>query len=83
LSCEQIKALNWTPEKRDKAIFHSMIAALYEADPSRAASMIWKERGTPLLLDINASIFDNVVDRIRAFCVNVGVTARDAISHVE
>jgi hypothetical protein len=38
LSCGSCTALTWPPEKRDKAIFHSMIAALWQRDPGRAMS---------------------------------------------
>jgi hypothetical protein len=73
LSCEQIPAHGWSPENKDKARFHSMVASLYEHDPSRAASMIWKRRGAPLLMDIQAECFNNVEVRIRAFAAAVGV----------
>jgi hypothetical protein len=74
LSCGEIAALNWSPEKKDKARFHSMVAALYENDPSRSASMIWKQRGgAPLLMDIQSNRFDGVAQQLRDFAVAVGV----------
>jgi hypothetical protein len=75
LSCKEIPAHGWSQEKRDKARFHSMVAALYEPDPSRAASMIWKRRNALLLMDIHAQAFDTVETRIR----NFAVAARTAV----
>ncbi|HZR62156.1 MAG TPA: DUF3226 domain-containing protein [Xanthobacteraceae bacterium] len=72
LSCGEIHALDWPPEKADKARFHSMVAAIYESDPSRAASMIWKRRGATLLMDINAQCFDSIEQRLRSFASQVG-----------
>jgi hypothetical protein len=73
LSCGEIKALEWSSEKKDKARFHSMIAALHENDPSRSASMIWKQRdGAPLLMNIHAQCFDRIASRLRDFAAIVG-----------
>src|ERR1700728_1995864 len=72
LSCGQIDIQDWVAEKKSKARFHSMVAALYEHDPSRSSSMIWKRRGAPLLMDIKAKCFDNVEMKIRAFAAAVG-----------
>src|SRR6266571_8440526 len=38
LKCDQIKAHGWPAEKHAKARYHSMVAALHKADPSRSAS---------------------------------------------
>jgi hypothetical protein len=71
LSCGEIEAHGWAVEKKDKARFHSMVAALLEHDPSRPASMIWK-RGAPLLMDIQSQCFDDVANRMLTFAKAVG-----------
>lgn len=73
-SCGGIAALSWSAEKLGKARFHSMVAALYEIDPSRAASYIWKQRdAAPLLMDIHAPCFDGIAEFLRDFASAMGV----------
>ena len=68
LSCAEIRAHGWSPEKRDKARFHSAVASTHEPDPSRSASMIWTKRdASPLFMDIRAQCFDCVESRLRTF----------------
>jgi hypothetical protein len=73
LSCGRIEVLNWPPEKRAKARFHSVIAATYKRDPSRALSYAFKEPPAPMI-NVKSSAFNGVERRIRSFCVAVGVT---------
>jgi hypothetical protein len=65
LRCDKIEAHSWPPEKRDKARFHSMVAALNRDDPSRAASMAFKTPNP--LIEVNAACFNGVAQRIRDF----------------
>jgi hypothetical protein len=66
LQCDKIDAYAWPAEKRDKAWFHSMVAALHREDPSRAASHAFRDP-TPLI-DVEASCFDDVERRMKDFC---------------
>lgn len=66
LRCDKIGAHAWPAEKRDKARFHSMVAALHRDDPSRAASYAFRD---PMpLIAVEASCFDDVERRIKDFC---------------
>ena len=69
--CGKIDVQNWSSEKRDKARYHCMVAALNEDDPSKAASYAFKEP-TPVI-DVTAACFDSVVQRLRDFSTAVGV----------
>ena len=71
LGCGNSKALGWSPEKLSKARFHSMIAAIHEDDPSRAASKVFRD---PPVIDISAPCFNNLEKRIRDFCAAVQAT---------
>jgi hypothetical protein len=78
LRCDQIKAHSWPPEKRDKARFHSMIAALNRDDPGRAVSWAFKDPNP--LIGVNATCFDGVAQRIRQFCISVlGPTLQETL----
>jgi hypothetical protein len=68
LRCDKIEAYSWPPEKRDKARFHSMVAVLNRDDPSRAASMAFKDPNP--LIGVGAQCFDGVAQRIRDFCIS-------------
>jgi hypothetical protein len=70
LHCDKVDAHCWPVEKRDKARFHSMVAALNRDDPSKAASKAFKDP-TPLI-DVEAPCFNDVERRIRNFCAAVG-----------
>ena len=48
LRCDKIDAHAWPAEKRDKARFHSMVAALHRDDPSKAASQAFRDP-TPMI----------------------------------
>jgi hypothetical protein len=71
LGCGKSQALLWSPEKLSKAKFHSMVAALHEDDPSRAASKAFRE---PPVIDISAKCFNDLEKRIRDFCTAVQAT---------
>ena len=72
LSCGNIQALQWSPEKLDKARFHSMIAALNEDDPSRALSYAFKDPKP--VISVEDSCFDAVYNKLKKFCVDVGAS---------
>jgi hypothetical protein len=67
LRCDRIQTMTWAAEKRDKAIFHCMIAATNEDDPSKAASWVFKDPKP--VIAVEAHCFDDVERRIKAFCV--------------
>jgi hypothetical protein len=69
LQCEKIDAGNWPPEKRDKARFQCIIAARNREDPTRTAAHVYSR--TPQLIDVMAPCFNEVVERLRAFCQSV------------
>ena len=69
LKCDKIEAHGWPPEKRDKARFHSIVAALNREDPSKSASTSFKEP-TPLI-SVEAKCFDEVANKVKAFCASV------------
>jgi hypothetical protein len=56
LGCGQLNALEWPPEKRAKAEYHSIVAALHYRDPSRAASLALK--GDKRVFEPNDPAFD-------------------------
>jgi hypothetical protein len=66
LRCDKIEAHSWPAERRDKARFHSLVAALHQEDPSRAASYAFKDPSP--LIRVEASCFDDVERRLRDFC---------------
>jgi hypothetical protein len=66
LKCGQITAHQWTPEKHAKARYHSMVAALHHADPSRSASTTFTSN--PPVMSTKACTFDSVEKRIKDFC---------------
>ncbi|WP_155802516.1 hypothetical protein [Halothiobacillus neapolitanus] len=70
LSCGDINALDWSPEKVDKARFHSIIAASNENDPSRALSYAFK--GEQPVISVEHCCFDGIYNKIKEFCVSVG-----------
>lgn len=72
LSCGNIQALKWSPEKQDKARFHSMIAALNQNDPSRALSQAFKDPKP--VISVEAPCFDAVYNNLKKFCVDVGAS---------
>jgi hypothetical protein len=69
LTCDKIAALGWTPEKLDKARYHSMVAATHFDDPSRAAAYAFRD---PPVIEIENEAFRNIASRIKDFCVAVG-----------
>jgi hypothetical protein len=71
LSCDQIAAHVWPPEKQAKARYHSMVGALHYEDPSRSASTTFTSK--PPVMSIAAPTFDSVEKRIKDFCKAVGV----------
>jgi hypothetical protein len=71
LKCGQITAHQWAPEKHAKARYHSMVAALHHADPSRSASTTFTSN--PPVMSIKARTFDSVERRIKDFCTAIGV----------
>jgi hypothetical protein len=71
LRCGQITAHQWAPEKHAKARYHSMVAALHHADPSRSASTTFTSN--PPVMSIKARTFDSVEKRIKDFCTAIGV----------
>lgn len=66
LRCGKIEAHRWAAEKRDKARFHSIVAALNRDDPSRAASHAFRDPAP--LINVEARCFDDVARRIADFC---------------
>lgn len=65
LSCEKIMALNWRPEKRDKARLQCLIAALNEDDPNKGlAHLLHRE---PPLIPFTSQVFSPIVKEIRRF----------------
>ena len=68
LKCGESTAHGWSPEKKDKARYHCMIAATNEDDPSRAVSYAFK---TPPVINVAADCFDAVEQRLRVFCAAV------------
>jgi hypothetical protein len=70
LKCDQITAHAWPPEKKAKARYHSMVAALHRPDPSRSASATFTNH--PPVMSIRAPTFDSVEKRIKDFCSAVG-----------
>ena len=72
LSCGTIQALKWSPEKLDKARFHSMIAALNEDDPSRALSYAFKDPKP--VISVESPCFDAVYNKLKTFCVTIGAS---------
>jgi|SRR5579863_3493355 len=73
LQCARIQAHAWPPEKHAKARYHSIVAAVHKADPSRSVSAAFTNR--PAVMDIGSTTFDSVETRIRDFCAAIGVTA--------
>ncbi len=67
LSCDKSDVAKWSAEKQAKAKFHALVAASYEADPSRAASQVFRSKKDDLI-DLKAKCFDDVEKRLRAFC---------------
>ena len=70
LSCDKIQALKWSPEKKDKARFHSMVAALNEDDPSKALSHAFN--GLKPVISVDNQCFDTVCNKLKNFCFAVG-----------
>lgn len=68
LHCDQIEAHAWPIEKRDKARYECMVAALNKEDPSRAVSVALRN---PPVVDIMSPIFDDIAARLGAFCSQV------------
>jgi hypothetical protein len=69
LRCDKVEAHAWPAEKRDKARFHSMVAALNREDPSRAATYVFKDPDP--FVAIEAPCFDDVEKRLKEFCADV------------
>ena len=65
LLCGEGRPATWSAEKRAKATFQSIVAAIHEDDPSRAASKVFRN---PPVVDIQAPCFAHVADRLRRFC---------------
>lgn len=72
LSCDPITAHTWPEEKRDKARYECMVAALNRDDPSRAVS--WALRGDRPVVQIGSQVFDDIAKRVRDFCEVVRAT---------
>lgn len=72
LSCGNIQALKWSPEKLDKARYHSMISALNEDDPSRALSYAFKDPNP--VISVENPCFDEVYNKLKNFCLAVGAS---------
>jgi hypothetical protein len=71
LSCDQITAFKWPVEKRDKARYHCLVAAIHRDDPSKAVSNAFRAMGggsKPPLIDVTDPIFDETARRINEFC---------------
>ena len=71
LTCDQIKASKWPPEKLDKARYHCLVAALHRDDPSKAVSSAFRQpegSNTKPLIDVMDPIFDDIAKRIKDFC---------------
>lgn len=69
LSCGNIQALKWSPEKLDKARYHSMIAALNKDDPSRALSYAFNDPNP--VISVENPCFDDVYNKLKNFCLAV------------
>jgi hypothetical protein len=67
LACDKSDVASWSAEKQAKAQFHALVAACYGADPSRAASQVFRSKDDDLI-DPKAKCFDDVERRLRAFC---------------
>lgn len=67
LACDKSEVARWSAEKQAKARFHALVAASYEADPSRAAAHVFRSRNDDLI-DLGAKCFDAVERRLRDFC---------------
>jgi hypothetical protein len=65
LKCGTIDAHTWESEKRDKALFGCLVAALNRDDPSRAASKVFKDPKP--FIDVTAACFDHVAKRLIEF----------------
>ncbi len=64
LSCGQIEVNKWPAEKRDKAKFHCLVAALNRDDPSKSMSYAFKSSGP--VVDVMSNVFDGVASRLRS-----------------
>jgi hypothetical protein len=71
LRCRRMDAYRWPPEKHAKARYHSLVAALHRADPSRSASAAFTS--SPPVMAIGTETFDSVERCIKDFCRVVGV----------
>jgi hypothetical protein len=68
LSCGQIGAMNWPPEKLAKARYCSAVAATYKRDPSQALSWAFKSRPkNPAMLSAKSPAFNGVARALLAF----------------
>lgn len=67
LTCGKSSVSKWSAEKQAKARFHALVAACYEADPSRAASQVFRSKDDTLI-DLASNCFDDVERRLREFC---------------
>ncbi len=69
LSCDQITAFKWPVEKRDKARYHCLVAAINKDDPSKAVSSAFRTHENKLpLIDVTNTVFNPIADRIKTFC---------------
>ncbi len=73
LECGEIKTLSWSPEKIAKARYQCLVAALHEADPSRALSMAFKsgKNARRRMIHVEDATFDQVYNNLRGFCDQV------------
>jgi hypothetical protein len=65
LSCGEIGALNWRPEKRDKARLQCLVAALNEDDPNKGLQYLFHV--DPPVIPMESEVFLPIVDMIKRF----------------
>jgi hypothetical protein len=63
LKCEKIEVNTWSAEKKDKARYQCLVAALNKKDPSKTLSYAFN--GNKPFIDINSSRFDNVAENLK------------------
>ena len=71
LSCGDIDANAWPPEKKAKAQLHSIIAAFWKNEPNIAASQIFQRSQS--LISISNTVFDRFESLLESFCAQVGI----------
>jgi hypothetical protein len=76
IECSTIVPDEWSREKLDKVRLQCLVGVTYKENPTAGATYLFSaHKGKPPPVDIGSDVFLPVADRIREFCVAVGVPA--------